>query len=398
MSIEGRISVRGISPFALHRTRAGRQFTETLDYVPGSTLRGALADAYLAKHDMNANDPDFQALFVSGQVSYPDLWPSLPPNDTVLLPLSARACKRHGFDHPSSVSDGLLARAYQSASGKKSCQEVVGVDKNQKKKCGADLDRTRGYLSDLATKKPLRLAHRLRMNVAMERAIGSQAHGFLFSHETVQTHVKNEKNEDDKSGMVFAGTLRTESKASLERLKSFAPEGTSLGIGASRTRGLGEVEVAGWEEGLITTPTLSDRWDELNKKAAMVGAPKGKKVFSITLLSHLILRDELLQPRLENLDSSDFGLHPKLNCVACFANAIVVAGWNAALGMPKPDSVALCRGSVWLFETEEELQKEILDQLQQIEDAGLGERRSEGFGRVQICAPFHYKHNEVSHE
>jgi len=398
MAIEATISVHGVSPLALHRTRAGRQFTETLDYVSGSTLRGALADAYLAQHNMNAIDPDFNDLFISGRVSYPDLWPTLPGTVTTLLPLSARACKRYGFDHSRSVSDDLLASAYQSAGGKELCEEVVEVDKNKEKRCEADLDRARGYLSDLATKKPLRLEYRLRMNVAIERSVGSQASGFLFSHQTVQTHTKNEENKGTKSRLLFAGAVRVESKGLLEKLRSLAPEGASLSIGASRTRGLGEVRIVGWQEGAALSSTLSDRWNEFNKKAASVGARKEKKAFSITLMSHLILRDKLLQPKLEELDSSDFGLQPNLECAACFTNAIVVAGWNAALGMPKPDSVALCRGSVWLFEVEEKCENETLMQLKKLEDEGLGERRVEGFGRVLACAPFHYLCNEVSHE
>ncbi len=400
MAIEATISLRGISPLALHRTRAGRQFTETLDYVSGSTLRGALADAYLAQH--NADDPDFKDLFISGKVSYPDLWPTLEGTNTTLLPLSARACKRYGFDHLSSVSDGLLARAYQSTGSKMSCQAVIATDKNVKEKCNADLDRARGYLSELASKTPLRLVHRLRMNVAMERAIGSQASGFLFSHQTVQTHTKKEKSDNKKAPLLFTGTVRVESKELYEALKTFAPKDTPLGIGASRTRGLGEVEIAGWEECRMMTPNLSERWKEFNKKATAVGAPKGMKVFSITLMSHLILRDELLLPKLEDeekeLDSSHFRLRSNLKCTACFTNAVVVAGWNAALGMPKPDSVALCRGSVWLFEAEEQCENDILKQLQKLEEEGLGERRVEGFGRMLACAPFHYQHNEVSHE
>jgi CRISPR-associated protein Csx10 len=380
MAIEAKLSLCGLSPLALHRTRAGRQFTETLDYVPGSTLRGALAEAYLVQHGMNADDPDFKALFVSGQVSYPDLWPTIPSTNTVLLPISARICKRHGFDHYDSLCDGLLTRAYRSTNDKKPlCMVCLKDDKEE------DLDRARGYLQDLATKKPLRLAYRLRMNVAMERAIGSQASGLLFSHQTVQTHAEVKDGE-----VLFTGIVRAESEAQYQTLKAFAPKETTLSLGASRSRGLGEAEIIDWQENTTANPPLSERWGELNNVAALIGAPK--RVFSITLMSHLILRDKLLHPKLEKLDSGDFGLPSNLKCAACFTNAIVVPGWNSALGMPKPDSIALCRGSVWLFEVEEQFETEVFQQLGTLEKEGLGERRAEGFGRVLACAPFHYKY------
>ena len=79
------------------------------------------------------------------------------------------------------------------------------------------------------------------------------------------------------------------------------------------------------------------------------------------------------------------------NQPVCFLNQIALHGWNAAQGLPKPDTIALARGSVLLFQCDKNLQPEVFSRLAQIESKGIGERRSEGFGRIAVCYPVHYQ-------
>jgi CRISPR-associated protein Csx10 len=73
-----------------------------------------------------------------------------------------------------------------------------------------------------------------------------------------------------------------------------------------------------------------------------------------------------------------------------FLSTVTVPGWNAALGLPKPDTVALARGSVLLGQCDAGQEQAVLTRLEQIEAEGVGERRNEGFGRVAVCYPIHY--------
>lgn len=69
----------------------------------------------------------------------------------------------------------------------------------------------------------------------------------------------------------------------------------------------------------------------------------------------------------------------------------VARGWNARQGLPKEDEPAVGRGSVLLFQAEPGKVDALLPRLKEAEEKGIGRRREEGFGRVQVCDPFHYQ-------
>jgi hypothetical protein len=73
----------------------------------------------------------------------------------------------------------------------------------------------------------------------------------------------------------------------------------------------------------------------------------------------------------------------------------LVLGWNSAMKLPKEDAVAISRGSVFIFHSEQPLpideETNLAHMLELIEKAGIGERRNEGFGKIRICDEFHLK-------
>jgi CRISPR-associated protein Csx10 len=72
-----------------------------------------------------------------------------------------------------------------------------------------------------------------------------------------------------------------------------------------------------------------------------------------------------------------------------FTDTHIVSGWNAALRMPKGDVIAIQMGAVFLYSVEGIDEQNLIEKLKTIEARGLGARRTEGFGRVKICDPFH---------
>ena len=164
MKTELELTLRLRSPIALHRTRASIQYVETLDYIPGVAVRGALAETYLSERG-KAEDDTFQKLFVSGQVQYGDLWPTVQSNLThgsILIPATAQACKRYGLTHKDSFRDTLLDVFAQTSS-----QECGYVDSGDKKKCKEPRDRVNGYLSDLECLERVAAKSELRVSAAM---------------------------------------------------------------------------------------------------------------------------------------------------------------------------------------------------------------------------------------
>ncbi|MBO9369023.1 MAG: CRISPR-associated protein Cas5 [Chloroflexi bacterium] len=379
MALEFTLVLQLHAPLALHRTRTGVQFVETLDIIPGTALRGALAEAYLTKH--GAPDGTFRALFLSDQVQYGDLWPALEGKQTTLLPATAQVCKRYGLKHPASFRDALLDVWADSGDDKK-CRE-----------CGESLDRVGGYLCSLNPLEPLSPRSRLRVSTAIERSTGTVAREMLFTQHTLV----GLGTPDDKQPLLFQGVVRLFDPTLQSELMRLLQSNTILFLGAGRSRGLGQMKVKAWSEASAPEP-LAERWNQFNAAAQRAGGDASKRYFSLTLLSHLALRDNLLRPMQGEITPQHFGLPEGVTWVrysdsdqsVLFLNAITVPGWNTALGLPKSDTVALARGSVLLGQCDAGQEQAVLGCLAQIEAEGVGERRNEGFGRVAVCYPIHY--------
>jgi CRISPR-associated Csx10 family RAMP protein len=227
-------------------------------------------------------------------------------------------------------------------------------------------------------------------NTAIERATKTAAQAMLFSHEVIE-----ESGADQKQDVLFRGTIAVPDGLRLA-LQELAPLRQRLAIGYGRSRGMGQLQIEGWGSPRAEATSLRERWEALNDAAQKLWRkfdqqPKGK-YFSLTLQSHLAIRDEKTgEPVLGKIRAEDLGLLSSLAPCRRVLSAIAVAGWNAALEMPKADTWALTRGSVLLFrQPSNNDPSPILRQLEQLELVGAGERRAEGFGRMIACDPFHY--------
>lgn len=391
-----KLVLKAEAPLAVLRSRANSQFVKTLDYLPGSTVRGAFAEVFINKR--GTTDPGFQRVFAEEVVWFSDFWPSHAAEAAVLLPSSMSACKRHGLRHAESLHDRLLEEMLEIPAARR---------RNTCPACGEPLDRCSGYLIPYAKGRSVKLGRQLRMHVGISRATGSAMSGLLFSYEVI-TPPKSRPTAAPEGGMelTFVGFLDAEDPEALAVLAGVVPDREHLGIGKARTRGLGEVSIAVRAE-VTPMPSaggetdLQRRWRGLQEAVRAHGRNTGAQYFTITLESHLALRDALGRPVLANLNAGHLGLGAVLPesahapCVA-FLSPVVVAGWNAALGLPKPDTHALSRGSVLAFRVDDTANLgELQARLQALEETGVGDRRAEGFGRLSVCHPIHWDSNMV---
>lgn len=386
------LTLKAESPLALHQRRASEQFAPTLDYLPGSAVRGAFADLYLAGTPERSREAAFQDLFLSTGVRFSDFLPI--PRDyhglTRLIPATASACKRFGDHEFASLTDGLLR--YEVA------REMEQPDALQNdwlycptcQRGGQQERRDRlepGYYTSWETFQRVFVRKRVLTTTAIDRVSGTAAYGMLFSHEVIE---ESDVHED----VLFRGVVALPAELRSDLIE-LAGDGQRIAVGYGRSRGLGQVSVAGWGTVPVERLIVADRWAALNETARALWRvfdrqPDGE-YFTLTLQSHLALRDVAGEPILDGIKPEDLGF--PVGTVRCRSvlSAVAVAGWNAALNLPKPDTWALSRGSVLLFRLPRGYDREpAIDRLQEIERNGIGERRAEGFGRMTACDPFHF--------
>jgi len=381
------------SPLALHRRRASEQFAPTLDYVPGSAVRGALADLYLAGVPERAREKAFLELFLSESVCFSDFLP-VPSGDkglAYLLPVTAMACKRFADHESASLTDALLrlelAREMERPDALELgtwayCSECQSQDRKGKR------DRTEpGYYASLEGFKRVSVRRRMIAGAAIERVTGTAAHAMLFSHEVIEESDVNEK-------VLFRGVVNLPDGLRSQLLELAQPR-QRLAVGYGRSRGLGQVSVEGWDTPPVQRQTLAERWTALNQAARDLWKsfdlqPQGQ-YFTLTLQSHLALKNAVGEPILGDVTAADLGLPTEATRCRSVLSAVIVSGWNAALNLPKPDAWALGRGSVLLFRLPAGADpKPAMEQLEKIEREGVGERRAEGLGRMCACDAFHF--------
>jgi CRISPR-associated protein Csx10 len=390
--------------------RTGRETVNvtTLPYVPGTTLLGGLAEAHtLLRHDVD----QFNAFFLGQTASFGNLYPaSFKPEalqgdtDPVYpLPATARTCKRFGGfasdeDDPKDephhgVFDALIPWVLFALSGETHTEALDGVKNCPYPRCEAPLDRFDGFYrrsaSSIRAIGKAGVERGLRTRTGIHRATGTVRQGILYSREVLRTN------------MTFWGTL-TVPDAQAQAFDQFVQEANESGLlhlGNNRTRGLGRVTLKLKQaKSQDSTETLGQRihaFDaELRRRALALDIPTPHAVYlPLTLLSDAILFDRLLRYRgaIEpDYLAEVWGLS---NADLVYQNSgdRRVMGWSNLWRLPKPDDVAITKGSVFVFGLSRPFDDDVSQLLLRMQDEGIGARRREGFGRLQVANPFHWE-------
>ncbi len=381
-------------PACLVQNRNVGNTLSSLDHIPGSTLRGLLAQLYLEEHNTTMDD-QFRELFLNEAVSYPDL----TPRGARVIPLSALSCKYHpGFERDREVRghgvvDAVLPclRHFRSHSaGIESPLTPCGFSS-----CRAPLERFSGYYEGTVEgERQVTVNRRLLARTAIleGREVAKPAH--LYTLDVLA-------EGQEFTGDLIAGDSQV---TLLQSLLASRPEGW---IGTARSRGLGEVELSLIPDDDGPRASLSQRIEGFNRALG----PDGRiSSFSITLESDAIVLDELLgyrgRPEISDLReaigmSTDAAVVERFELIAAWADAHRITGWQAAWGLPKPDEQAIRRGSVFVYGLKDNNsalsdpeRHQLVAALSSLERNGLGERPGEGFGRLRICDEFHWE-NEL---
>lgn len=408
------------SPLNFRVSRSTASF-ETLKYISGTTLLGAFAAAH--RKDRN-DEAEFTQFFLSGEICFGNLYPAnfqvceflntdLLDDEKPVgpIPNTARSCKRfsgfrfkleagnqerHGV-MDSLINWGLFALSNQhkieilNAYKNKSCTYT-----NEHGECAELLDVFTGFYrrgEDVTEIGISEVKTRLLTRAGISRETGAVQEGLLYNREVL--------NE----GQRFWGIMHFADESLYKAFCDFSREVGDKGIlrvGNNLTRGLGKLSVPKFQE-FDTDDIISfkKRVNAFDKKfrteaqAHCVDLPNGF-YFPITLQSDAVL----LNPRLryQTVLDGDY-LHRVCNLPAgtlIYQNASNrrVSGWNTLFGLPKAAECAISMGSVFLFSYSGTTNDCFYEKLYQVEQMGIGKRRSEGFGQITVADTFHWEVNE----
>jgi CRISPR/Cas system CSM-associated protein Csm3 (group 7 of RAMP superfamily) len=358
----------------------------TFDFIPGSSLRGAIA-AHALQHGWKAVGAGFRDVFVREQVSFGPLYPlqeGWSSSRTVSMPspYSFQTCKDHrgaivqGAFPAHGVAD-LLAAAPPERCGK----------------CEAPLEPLEGYLFLERTpdrykswrhwQPPLQTILRSAIDKNTQRGANEQ----LYATESIPPFTW------------FAGYIWGRASV-IEALETIwdRRKPLKLHVGKCQTRGHGEVLVWLRRPAASSDSVYPLLYPAPSSEGHRPGASVLPEGFTITCYSDLIVLDAALRP-VGRLDEHALWWllgqagKPPFRLESGFARTRQVSGFNGVPGVRRTTDQALAAGSVWRFawvgtESEDQRQK-TWDLLEKAHRRGLGLRRGEGFGRILLNLPWH---------
>lgn len=416
MTVRAYWSVEALSPLHFAAARSLGAGTETLPYIPGTALRGALAAAFLAADDAAA--PGFRLLV--DETRFSNLYPAgaAAAPASVPLPLSSVTCSHlPGFraDGGHGVGDLLLpAEAALLAAEPATVPDETSVA-------------TRPPAVDIDALLHCRQCPDDRRRLPVPGTIAWR--GYCTWHDgtphnaPVQVGASVERQATGRDGLPQGAVTVRQTISGGQRFSGEVafPDGDTaelaarllerhehrLWVGAGRSRGLGAIRVAS-----SAVPTAAD--DPAQRQQALtqaleercrrigVSPPDDQRYVTLTLRSAALVPDAFGRWRQTigaDILSRDSGLSADAWQVRqAYVAQQPIEGWNAALGLPKPDAVAIAAGSCWLFRVQGVSPDELAAALRRLQEHGIGERRPEGYGVIGICDPLHWQVQELEGE
>jgi CRISPR-associated protein Csx10 len=307
----------------------------SLPYIPGGLMRGALVNAYVGKKE--AGDKDFQCLFLNGKVRYLHAYPQLVRERVLPVPLAWKTFKHQDqktvFDFAQEVSEQDQLKSVTQAFYCQTTEDVLLLDLQWQLNVHTQRDAVYG------------------------RARG-EGQGEVYRYEALP------------AGTTLQGIVLVDEDVDLKAVKDLL-ENANVLLGKARTAGYGRAQIKDVE-------TLEENWRENG-----LARPNGKVTkFTVTFLSETLLRDTHGQYSLDPLPALAGKLGgANLELVSAFRRAEVVGGFNRSWGLPLPQSLAIAAGSVFVVKCDAGID---VTSLLELEEASLGERTAEGFGRFAV--------------
>ncbi|MEB3148180.1 MAG: CRISPR-associated RAMP protein Csx10 [Sphaerospermopsis sp.] len=399
------LEIKALSPLAIGQKKPGGNISEVETFIPGSVIRGAVANQILKQSNQEITDgDDFHQLFLSEN---PAIFQNAYPghgkikSEVRVIPATALSSKiKPGFkiSKGDGVFDTLIDRF---------CAENYGqvydfnspVQPQNNELEGDRVDNFTGFYSQNISNYEKKAANsRLLTRVGINRRRATSEESVLYSIQ-----VLNESKQHQKEAVIYKSAILVPDDLAASLQTFIDNHQDNFRLGGASSRGLGKVKITA-EKPIDIKTNLGDRLNQFNVKlrkrwqewsdifGIISEIPNKRIYFTIDLQADAILTEnwqyttvisEAMLKEFTGLEDSSLKLH------TVYSSYDYRSGWNAAWGLMKDIELVTNRGGVYLFSVDKEKEKIWIDKLQELEIKGVGERTSEGFGQVQICNEFH---------
>lgn len=339
---------------------------QSLPYIPGGLVRGALASKWLGGKTLEANSPDeatFRRLFVQPVTRYLHAYPANGEQRALPTPLSWHQKKNKPDDN-----------VYDRAFG-----EPVG--ENGEPMDDLRLAKFKFYHSVAAGRADyFDTGRQVHIHTQRDAVLGRAARGrgAVYRYESLP------------AGTRWRGVILTETADDAKTLLKLLTDPGYLSVGKARTAGYGRarLEAASLDENWRERPR-SDIWTTTTEEEELeddnppqeIEPPETLSQFWLVCLSPLLARDASGQPGPDPTQALSARLGAPVTVERAFRRGEIVGGFNRRWGTYLPQAVAAAAGSVFQCVTTTPVEWATLVALS---ETGLGERRGEGFGRVAV--------------
>ena len=358
-------------PVLLARSSGDPNSVTSLDYLPGSLLRGVLIGRYLRERKIDphnsdlAADPEARRLFFDGGMRCLNAYLlSQIGRRGLPTPLALHYLKATDTERPYT--------AYNAADEEWNEQERRRIEQE----AGDQLKSLSSPYCTVSDKEIMSLTlapGRVTVHVQRDRALGRATdlpgRGAIFQYEALA------------EGQWFASALLLDSPDDLALLQRLL-QNKEAWIGRSRSANYGRVRIE------VAKPETN--WREIG--TADLESVAANQPLALTLLSDVLLRDTsgtpvaslghqpLVDGRInDRILSTYLGFAVRLDPARSFSAATLASGFNQTWRLPLPQQAALKAGSHFTVHPREAVS---VEQLHRLEQRGIGERRAEGYGRI----------------
>jgi CRISPR-associated protein Csx10 len=400
------VTITALSPLAFSERKPGEQYRNSLPFVPGGALYGALG-ALCYSSERFAD--------IRCRNAYP-LLPEARAPGVQARPLPLTAIQRKGQDE-AVPRDALVERVcWERQQPPALIYAPTAPDGRPFEGVGKAFYTLTGAKGFTRHAVPQRVLTRVAINRTTGTAEDQRLYSPLVLSEVVRDKGKDgekDKDEDKVHPTVFRGTVvlpdgdETALKAFREIAQKALREITH--VGGRQTSGLGRISITA-EPGVAEDAAaikarverLTKLFQEQAKRYQALGGdawdiPDGT-IFTVNLLSDAILVEDGWLPTYtlsrEMLEQAT-GIEVRL--VRAFTGATIIAGWSMLWQRPKATAPGVTMGSLFVFQADQKLSDADYKALAQLQTDGIGERRQEGYGQIRICDEFHSWRSDDNH-